>query len=446
MIKQYSELKGLTVEKVIFQGFGLAHYKDKTILIYQAITGDNVDVTIIHKRGDTYFGTINGYNSKSKDQIPVKCPHFDRCGGCDWLNISYETQLKLKQSIFEDEYSRYLSEIKTQSIIPSPKAVNYRNKIILPVKNENGNIKSGMYIRRSHDVIPHYECLLHPEGTEEIIRLTEERLTKANTTVYDEKSGKGNLRFIGVRFSETRKEYVLIIVTKTGKLPFSKILTDTISKQFKSVKGIVQDINNSGSNRNIGAKEKVLYGKNYITEDLPDISLRIHYSSFFQVNTGQCVNLLNKISSLADADDTVIDAYSGIGTFGLSLAKRVKKVICLEQHPQAVANGLFNIRENGLDNCYYLPGRVEDTLLPAINKHRADTIVFDPPRKGLDKSIIENISLSPIKKIIYVSCNISTQKRDLSLLSGYGFKLIELCPFDMFPQTHHIECLALLER
>lgn len=446
-LKRYSILKHLNIDKVIFNGFGLAHNDGVSILVYQGIPGDNVDVKLVHKRGNTYFGEIVKYNRRSSHQIPVRCKSFEECGGCDWLNIDYSTQLSFKQDIVAEVFNEYIKKgFVIGKITPSPKTDHYRNKIILPVTNIEGQIKTGMYARRSHKVIPHNECMLHPAHTDDIIKLAEESMTKANCSVYDEKTGKGSLRFLGIRYSETKKQHLLIIVTKSGKLPFSKTIAHKLSSNFPSVTGIVQDINAGDSNRNLSSQHKILFGKDYIEEELAQTILKIHYSSFFQINTYQCLNVLQEIKSHLKPSDIVIDAYSGIGTIGIFIAPQVNQVYCLEQHPQAVRNGLANIEANNTKNTCFIGGDVIETLPETLKKNKANTIIIDPPRKGLDKNTVEVINQNSFRKIIYLSCNISTQKRDLDLFMRSGFVLKTLKPFDMFPHTHHIECLAILER
>ncbi len=447
MINRYQLLPNLNIEKVIFNGLGLAHYHDSSVLIYQGLPGDNVDVTVVHKRGNTYFAEIKKYNSHSKYYNQPSCPHFDDCGGCDWLNVDYKDQLFFKQHIFEEVFKGLnIGTLQEVSIKPSPIIDRYRNKIILPVISNNKTIKAGMYARRSHKVITHNVCHLHPQNTDEIIAATCELLTKGGTTVYNESTQRGNLRFIGVRYSPTCQEHLLIIVTKTRKLPFSKLLCEKLSEAFPSLVGIVQDINSPATNRNISSDAKLLYGRSYLIERLKDKLLNINYSSFFQVNTHQCINILTDISQYLTKDDSVIDAYSGIGTIGISIADVVQRVICLEHHPEAVKNGISNITANNLNNCSYLAGKVEVNLEGVLAKAGFSTLIVDPPRKGLDASIILVITDSSISKIIYLSCNLATQKRDLKLLMDIGFKIKAIQPYDMFPHTHHIECLVVLRR
>lgn len=447
MINRNQLLPGITVKKVVFNGLGLAHYHGHNIFVFQGLPGDNVDAVAVHKRGDTFFAEIKKYNSHSKLYKPPPCPHFHHCGGCDWLNVDYQDQLSLKQQIVEEVYNDLIPEtIDPAPIISSPNRDRYRNKIILPVTTEGKSIKAGMYARRSHKVIPHSSCFLQSETSERIIAMTCELLTKGGITVYNESTRKGNLRFIGIRHSAAHDEHLLMIVTKNRKLPFSRILCDKLTEAFPGLIGIVQDINSPASNRNISSEAKILFGRDYIKESLNKTELNINYSAFFQINTGQCLNILQDISRHLETKDRVIDAYSGIGTIGIAIADNVKQVVCLEQHQEAVKNGIANIKANNLDNCSYIAGKVEKNLEGVTAAGQFNTLIVDPPRKGLDSSVISVAANSAITKIVYLSCNLTTQKRDILMLTAKGFTLEYLQAYDMFPHTHHIESLAVLKR
>jgi 23S rRNA (uracil1939-C5)-methyltransferase len=271
-------------------------------------------------------------------------------------------------------------------------------------------------------------------------------MNKAKITAYDEKSRRGLLKHIGLRYSFAEDRYLLILVTSGSKLPFSNVICNELLKHYPRISGIVQNINRNLTNRILADETKLLYRSEYLTEKIGEYSYRIHYSSFFQVNTAQTEAMLNHIRELVKPDEVVIDAYSGIGTVGIYLAERVKKVYFLEQYEPAVEDGEENCRINNLSNCFFVSCKVEDEIDRIIRKIAPSTIVLDPPRKGIDRNIIDSISAGSIRKVIYISCDIATQKRDLSLLIERGFQLASIKPFDMFPHTYHIENVTLLTR
>ncbi len=440
MLLKNDILDNVSIEKIVFKGLGIAYYDGHTIFVYKGVPGDKVSIKIIHKRGDSYFGEIVSYIQKSDWQIEVNCSVFDKCGGCDWLHIPYHKQLEIKEQIV-GEYFGYSG--KVQAIVPSPQELHYRNKIFLPVTTEAGVLTTGLYARRSHDIIPQTDCLLQPGKSKEILEKALYLLNKSKVTHYDEVTGKGLLRFIGIRYSEMQQKYLLVLVTRSSKLPFANIFVKQMTEEFE-LAGIVQNINKSPFNRILGNNEKILYGEDSLCESINGVSFKIHYSSFFQVNTGIASLLLEQIKAIVKPADTVIDAYSGIGTFGVYIADKVSKVVLLEEHSQSVTDGKLNIETNKRTNCTFITGQVENILPKTLRKE--NTIIFDPPRKGLESSTINILKKSEIRKIIYLSCDISTQKRDIELLEKFGFKLTLIKPFDMFPQTYHIENLAVLER
>ena len=409
--------------------------------------GDIVQARIIHKRGDVYFAEIVSYQERSKFQIPVNCEVFKDCGGCEWLHIKYEDQLNFKQQIVEEFFTSFISARDViLPIAPSPKINHYRNKIFLPVASSGDGLTAGMYARRSHRVIPHKRCYLQPEISDGIIELTLDLLTKANVTAYDEKRNQGTMRYIGLRYSEAFDKYLVILVANTRKLPFFNTIVKGLDEEYPEIIGVIQNINEGKTNRILGEETKSLYGTEYLEEKIGDISYRTHYRSFFQVNTEQTKQILDFITEHIAPDSIVIDAYSGIGTIGIYIAERVKEVICLEEYIKGVIDGLENAQMNNLTNCRFVNCRVEDEIDNLLNTSEADTIILDPPRKGIEKSIVDSINKSKLTKIIYISCDIATQKRDLELLMKGDFRVEVIKPHDMFPHTYHIENVVIMTR
>jgi len=448
MLQFNSIIPSLKIEKVVFKGLGLGHYQGHTIFVYQGLPGDDVEVKIIHKRSNVYFAEIFSYNSRSPLQIAVKCEVFKYCGGCDWLHLEYENQLKFKEEITKNFFKEFIDNgAAFEKIEPSPQIDFYRNKVFLPVAQDNyGKLYAGIYSRRSHDVVPLQKCFLQPQIATEVIHYLIKLLNDAKVKAFDEKTKQGTLRHIGIRYSDAEGKLLVIIVTKSRKLPFTKIITDKLIEKFPQVIGVIQNINPSSGNAILGDEYRVLFGTEYLTERIGIVKYRTHYSSFFQVNTPLTHLILKYLSQFVDENEVLIDAYSGIGTIGVYLAKKVNQVIFLENHNRSVLDGIENCRINRVKNFSYMEGDVEENLQHALKTPFVSTVVLDPPRKGVDKRVIEILVNSPINKILYMSCDISTQKRDLDLLTEGGFKVLNIKPFDMFPHTFHIENIAVLTR
>jgi 23S rRNA (uracil1939-C5)-methyltransferase len=442
-----SIIQSLKVEKIVYKGLGLGYHNRTPVFVYQGLPGDDAAVRVIHKRGEVFFAEIFSYNKRSEYQVPVPCEVFKDCGGCDWLHVAYKDQLRFKQEIVREFFEQFTADKNMISrIIASEKINFYRNKIYLPVGETEYGLTAGIFARRSHRIITHKRCYLQPENSEKIIACSLELLAKANVTWYDEKKGRGTLKYLGLRYSEHEDRFVFIIVTNTMKLPFSKTIAGGLAEKFPRIAGVVQNINEGQSNRILGDKTKILWGRDFLTEKIGEITFKTQYLSFFQINTAQTKNILDYLKKELGSEDVVIDAYSGIGAIGIYIADKVKKVICLEQLQQAVTDGQENCRINGVDNCRFICTQVEKELGYLLGKASADVIILDPPRKGVEKGVIEDIAQSPIRKIIYISCDIATQKRDVELLIRKGFMVKKIQPFDMFPHTYHIENLVIMTR
>jgi 23S rRNA (uracil1939-C5)-methyltransferase len=304
----------------------------------------------------------------------------------------------------------------------------------------------GIFQKRSHVVIAHKDCKIQPSIYDEIVTEFLAYIEAAKVKIYDEKTGNGNLRHLGFRKSAANGQIIVVIVTKNRKLPFTKQLINNLTGKFPQIIGIIQNINSEKGNAILGKDEKILFGKDYLIETIGKISYHLNYRSFFQINHSTTEKLYDFVKSQISKNEIILDAYSGVGTIGIYLADKAKEVIGVEFVAAAVKDAKQNIEFNNIDNCRYYVGLVEDKIEEICKKTVLDTIIFDPPRKGLEKKIIEVLKHNEIKKVIYVSCNPMTQKRDVHMLNEIGYKIKKIQPFDMFPQTWHIENVVVLEK
>ncbi|HPY95832.1 MAG TPA: 23S rRNA (uracil(1939)-C(5))-methyltransferase RlmD [Candidatus Cloacimonadota bacterium] len=437
-------LTSLKVEKCIHQGYGIAYAENTTVFIENALPNDIVDVEVLYFKKKNAFAQITNIIEPSPLRKDIKCSISDRCGGCNWVNIDYQQQLELKDLIIKDIYKSLDGTACIHPIKPSPQVYHYRNKSFLPLSMINGVPVYGMFERGSHNVEPQRECLLHPLLFNMIADEIIDYVKDTNLKIYEEDSHSGNLRHIGIRTNHDTSEVLLILVTKTRKLPFSKLLVKRITDKFPMVVGIIQNIQPDKSNVILGEEEKVLYGRAYLNEIIDDLKLQVHYKAFYQVNHQQAFTIYQHILNLTGVNKTIIDAYSGTGTIGLILAKRHNKVICIESNSEAIINAEYNAKYNNINNIEFVQGGVEAVLPKVVKDNKIDLIVFDPPRKGIDKKTIELMAALKIPEIIYMSCNPSTQVRDLNLFISKGYYIDVIHPYDMFPHTWHIESLCHL--
>lgn len=447
-MKQLFEIK---IEKLAMGGFGIAFHESKAVFVPYTAPGDVVDVFVTHERKDHSFAKVSRYVSRGEGFSEPGCNAFggdNPCGGCDWLMLDYKAQVEQKHALMQGVFSHFIEADKIYPTIASPLPKHYRNKVFMPVgKDASRRLSYGIYARWSHRIVPHEACKNHPPVFDTIAKRIIQLCQKAKVDAYDEVQHTGNLRHIGFRCSTDVKEILLVLVTRSAKLPFSGLLVKQLCEEFPAITGIIQNINRERSNVILGEEEKVLFGRDYIFDTLSNTRFRINYRSFWQVNIGTMELIMDSIRSRMNPNANVLDAFCGIGAIGLSLAAEVKSLLLLEEQPEAIEDAKQNAEMNGIENVGFITGKFEDVLPELVEKQCPDTLIMDPPRSGATKESIETIIQSTIKQIIYLSCSPMTLARDLRLLLGSGkYELQSLQSFDMFPNTWHIECLAVLSR
>jgi len=441
----------LKIEKMAMGGFGIAYAEKKAIFIPGTAVGDIVDIDITVEKKDYAYGKVVKYISYSDSRVEVKCPSFTAeipCGGCDWLMLKYSEQLKQKNQLLLELFSPFIDKALIYFPAPSPQIKHYRNKVFMPVgKNiQTGKITFGMYARFSHQIVEHITCENHPPIFDQLANSLMEFCLKAKVEPYNEIEHRGQLRYIGFRCNSDGGQILVILVTLSGKLPFTNLLVKKLTTEFSPIKGIIQNINRQKGNVILGKETKLLYGSENLYDNLCGLKFRVNYRSFWQINTGTMEMIIFFLQDFVNIKDVILDAYCGIGAIGLSLADKVQRVILLEELPQAIEDAKENAVLNKLKNVSFITGKVEDHLADILKKEKPDTIILDPPRSGIPQNALEAIIQAEVKQIIYLSCAPMTLARDLNtLLSGEKYKVVFLQPFDMFPNTWHIECLAVLK-
>ncbi len=406
-------------------GEGVGSNNGLTTFVDGALPGEKVSIDVTQKKTTYAKGRLKAILERSPHRVKPICPVFGKCGGCQMMHLAYEEQLKVKQKRVSDAFERIgkLKEFTVAPCIPSPESLYYRNKIQLPI--ENG--KMGLYAKRSHDIVPIEKCYIQSESGNELLR---------GITFIDE------LRHILLR---TNRKGELLVVLVTREKPSEKILklAKEIS-QKENVKGVLHGFNAREDNVLFSDSYTQLFGEGSLTEEILGIRVAISPASFFQVNLAQAENLYRKAFELSGLKKggKALDAYSGIGVFSIYLAKQGVEVTCIEVVPAAVEDAKKNALENGVAPKFLL-GKVEDlieTVAPV------DVIFLNPPRKGCEESVLQATINKQPKKIIYTSCDPATLARDLHFLATQGYTNIDAHPFDMFPQTMHVETLVSIEK
>ena len=436
-----------------YEGEGIAKIDNKyPIFIEGALKGEKVKVRIVKVNKNFAYGKLMEVLEASEERVNPPCAIYKRCGGCKLQHASYKAQLDFKWDRVKDCVSK-IGKLDP-SIVKYPLGMEnpwrYRNKVQLPIGLINGEVKIGFFAPRSHDIIDMESCLIQDEIGDKVVKLTREWIEKFNIRPYNvdgEYDEKGIVRHIMIRRGFTTNEVMVVLVTNGEKLPHKEEFVDLMVKNIPGIKSVIQNINLKKTNVILGLESKTLWGEDTISDYIGDFRFNISPLSFFQVNPIQTEVLYGKALEYANltGNEEVFDAYCGTGTITLFLSQRAKKVYGVEIIPQAIDNAWINAKENKVENVEFLVGESEVVIPDLINKGvKADVVVVDPPRKGCDKKLLDAITNIDAKKIVYVSCDPSTLGRDLQVLEENGYKTLEVQPVDMFPNTAHIENVALL--
>lgn len=436
-----------------YEGEGIAKIDNKyPIFIEGALKGEKVKVRIVKVNKNFAYGKLMEVLEASEERVNPPCAIYKRCGGCKLQHASYKAQLDFKWDRVKDCVSK-IGKLDP-SIVKYPLGMEnpwrYRNKVQLPIGLINGEVKIGFFAPRSHDIIDMESCLIQDEIGDKVVKLTREWIEKFNIRPYNvdgEYDEKGIVRHIMIRRGFTTNEVMVVLVTNGEKLPHKEEFVDLMVKNIPGIKSVIQNINLKKTNVILGLESKTLWGEDTISDYIGDFRFNISPLSFFQVNPTQTEVLYGKALEYANltGNEEVFDAYCGTGTITLFLSQKAKKVYGVEIIPQAIDNAWINAKENKVENVEFFVGESEVVIPDLINKGvKADVVVVDPPRKGCDKKLLDAITNINAKKIVYVSCDPSTLGRDLQVLEENGYKTLEVQPVDMFPNTSHIENVALL--
>ncbi|MDN5317358.1 MAG: rRNA (uracil1939-C5)-methyltransferase [Thermoanaerobacterium sp.] len=438
------------IDNMAHEGQGVGRLDGIAVFVRGALKGERVLAKIDEKHKNYLNAHVEKILLPSQERIMPKCIYAGKCGGCTLQHLSYKGQLEFKKQVVDDSLSR-IGKINTivYDTIGMDNPLYYRDKAEYPVGIEDGNIKSGFYASKSHNIIAIDSCMIQSDYSIEAMKTVREWANNYKISIFDEKSGKGLLRHIITKVGFTTKEVMVILVINGIDIPYKDELINTLKKNIKELKSIVLNINKSRFRLVMGSENIVIYGDGYITDYIGDKKFEISPLSFFQVNPVQTKVLYEKALEYADlkGDETVFDVYCGIGTISIFFAEHARKVYGIEVIPDAVEDARRNAAINGVDNAEFIAGKAEDVMKDLCNKGlKPDVVVFDPPRKGLDKDVVEaSIKMNP-EKIIYVSCNPTTLARDLRIFEDNGYKTKKVQPVDMFPYTYHVECVTLMSR
>lgn len=446
---QKNQIVELEITDLSYEAMGVAHYEGLTIFVNSALPGEIVKAKILKVKKKFAFAKIEKIIKESPDRVKVKLNQWVQTGLASLAHIKYDKQLEFKRSqVVNLLHKADLDQIKVDQTLPSPEETGYRNKAQVPVRAVNGQLEIGFFRRHSHDLVPLTNFFTTDPEIDRVLIAVRDILRKYKVPAYDEIHNKGEVRYLDVRRSKATGEIMVILVCLHRDFPQLPKVAAEIS-QIPDVTSIILNHNPKKTNVILGKNDYVVFGEDHITDKIGDVKFRISPQSFFQINSLQTPRLYNLAIEKADLkpEDVVIDAYSGIGTIGLSVAKHVKAVRGMEVIKPAVEDANANAKLNGITNAEYVVGKAEEVMPRWANEGlKTDVIFVDPPRKGLTPEFIDAAVKTNPKKIVYISCNPATQVRDLQLFREQGYDFNEIDPVDMFPQTPHVESVAVLER
>lgn len=441
---RYNQKVNLTIKNLGINGEGVAHWHGYTMFVDGALPGEVIEARVCEVSRRFGRGRVSKIVSASPMRVEPACPYFNRCGGCQIMHMGYQDQLKLK-------HARVVESFKTKAGIenlpvnhchPSPKEFGYRNKIQFPIVGGADGIKLGMYARNSHDLIEIDRCLVNCRLGEEIYTNVCSILKESGISAYNFENKEGILRFLLIKSAISTNQALVTLITTPCDKDILKDVAKKIMESHPSIQGVIQNVNSEHDNVVLGEEYYLLEGVSYIYEKILGLTFKVSPASFFQVNPLQAENVYQGALERAEltGDEYVLDAFCGVGTLTLLVAQRCRHVFGVESVPEAIEDAKENARLNKLTNVDFVCAQAENWINGA---EKIDVAFLNPPRKGCEESFIVALGKLAPKKIIYVSCDPNSLARDSSKLIELGYSLKSIQPFDMFPQTSHVESVAV---
>lgn len=431
------------------EGAGVAKHDGLVFFVDNALPGERIQMRVLKLKKKIGYGKVEAYLEESPHRRKDLDSTYLRTGIADLGHLSYDEQLKFKrqQVVTNLVKTAGITDVPVEETLGMAHPYAYRNKATVPVRRVDGQLETGFFRKNSHDLVAIEDFLIQDKDIDRLIAYTRDLLRRYDLKPYDEKAQTGLVRNLVVRRGHYSNEMMLVMVTTRPKIFRIDQLIADLTKAFPNLVSVTQNINDQNTNVIFGKDFRTLYGKDTITDSMLGNQYEISAQSFYQVNTEMAEKLYQTAIDFSELakNDVVVDAYSGIGTIGLSFAKRVKAVYGVEVIEAAVEDAKKNAQRNGITNAHYVANTAEQAMADWSQQGiQPSVILVDPPRKGLTENFIKaSVAMQP-DKITYISCNPATMARDIKRYEELGYKLKKVQPVDLFPQTHHVECVALL--
>lgn len=448
-----NDIINLEITDLTGGGDGIGHAEDgRVVFVPNTAIGDVAEVLIIKVKSKYALGKVKSIKKAAKNRIESDCNISNKCGGCVFRHISYESECEIKYNQVKNSIQRIGGiDLEPENIVCAEKCNHYRNKAQYPIgTNRLGEIICGFYAKSSHRIVEGEACKLQPEIFDKIVENFCYWANDYKLTAYDEKNKKGLLRHLYIRYAEVTGQIMVVIVINGDDIPYKEKLIE----RLKSICGenlvsVQLNINKMDTNVVLGEKCKTIYGDDYIYDVLCSVKIRLSPMSFYQVNRLMAEKLYNLASKFAEPENKfILDLYCGAGTIGLSMANKAKKIIGVEIVPEAIRDAVFNAKNNNINNAEFICGDAAKAVETLRSRNiKPDVVILDPPRKGCDSDLLNIVAndFCP-ERIVYISCNDATFARDCKILEEIDYKLIKAVPVDLFAKTGHVETVGLIKR
>ncbi len=439
------------ISDISHEGMGIAKVDGFVFFVENALPGEIIKMRVLKLRKRIGYGKVEEYLTTSPHRNEGLDYTYLRTGIADLGHLTYEQQLLFKQKQVADNLYKiaHISDVLVEPTLGMTIPLAYRNKAQVPVRRVDGQLETGFFRKNSHTLVSIEDYLIQEKEIDALINFTRDLLRKFDVKPYDEEQQSGLIRNLVVRRGHYTGQLMLVLVTTRPKIFRIDQMIEKLVSAFPSVVSIMQNINDRNSNVIFGKEFRTLYGSDTIEDQMLGNTYAISAQSFYQVNTEMAEKLYQKAIDFSDlnSEDIVIDAYSGIGTIGLSVAKQVKHVYGVEVVEKAISDAKENATRNGITNSTYVADSAENAMAKWLKEGIKPTVIMvDPPRKGLTESFVYSAAQTKADKITYISCNSATMARDIKLFEELGYHLVKIQPVDLFPMTHHVETVALLSK
>lgn len=450
MLKK-NDIVEVEIVDLTHEGAGVAKVDGLVFFVENALPSEKILMRVLRVNKKIGFGKVEKYLVQSPHRNQDLDLAYLRSGIADLGHLSYPEQLKFKTKQVKDSLYKIagIADVEVAETLGMEHPVKYRNKAQVPVRRVNGVLETGFFRKNSHNLMPLEDFFIQDPVIDQVVVALRDLFRCFDLKPYDEKEHSGLIRNLVVRRGHYSGQIMVVLVTTRPKVFRVDQLIEQVIKQFPEIVSVMQNINDQNTNAIFGKEWRTLYGQDYITDQMLGNDFQIAGPAFYQVNTEMAEKLYQTAIDFAELkkDDVVIDAYSGIGTIGLSVAKHVKEVYGVELIPEAVENSKKNAQLNNISNAHYVCDTAENAMKNWLKDGIQPTVILvDPPRKGLTESFIKASAQTGADRIAYISCNVATMARDIKLYQELGYELKKVQPVDLFPQTHHVETVALLSK